>query len=144
MKQLTPLQLNLSVGAMTPDASLLFGTGEPRTGTAAESASTHSPRLGLVAAEDLIGSKQIQLAMALLKHVDTRKPPGGCYQSLLHTGRIHQLPLLYCAGGEEAGFAHVSQYRVKTKQPPTGKRVRIWPAVCVISSRTSWCSAAMG
>jgi hypothetical protein len=34
------------------------------------------PGLWFVAVEDLIGSKQVQLAMALLKHVDTRKPPG--------------------------------------------------------------------
>lgn len=41
-----------------------------------EDGSTYLPCLWFVAAEDLIGSQQIQLAMALLKHVDTGKPPG--------------------------------------------------------------------
>ena len=59
----------------------------------------HQPGLGLVAVEDLIGSEEIQFAVALLKHVDTGKPPGGRDQGLLHAGWVYQFTFLYCAGG---------------------------------------------
>lgn len=68
---LEPLPLNPSVGPGALPSSYCYVQGRP-----AEHASTYPPRLWFVAAEDLIGSQQIQLAMALLEHVDPRKSPG--------------------------------------------------------------------
>lgn len=52
-----------------------------------------SPGLGSVAVEDLVGSDQVQLAVALFKHVDARQPASRGDQSLLHGRWIHQLPI---------------------------------------------------
>lgn len=56
-----------------------------------------SPRLRLIAVENLVCSEKIQLAMPLLKHVDSWKPAGGCDEGLFHTSWIHHFTLLYCA-----------------------------------------------
>lgn len=51
------------------------------------------PGLGPVAVEDLVSSEQVQFAMALLKHVDSRQPASRGNQSLLHTGWVYQLSI---------------------------------------------------
>lgn len=62
-----------------------------------------SPGLRSVAVQDLVGSDQVQLPMALLKHVDPRQPAGGGDQSLLHGGWVHQLPVQDGAAGQSKG-----------------------------------------
>lgn len=71
----------------------------------------HRPGLWLVAAEDLVGSEEVQLAVALLKHIHAGQPPGCCNQGLLHAGRIHQLPSLDCAGGKY----HIRSFSLSNK-----------------------------
>lgn len=44
--------------------------------------------LRFVTVEHLIGFEQIQLAMALLKHVDSRQTTSRSHQSLFHAGRV--------------------------------------------------------
>ena len=47
-----------------------------------------SPRLGLVVTQHLVGPEQLQLAVALLKHVDASEAAGRRHQGLLHTRRV--------------------------------------------------------
>lgn len=70
------------------------------------------PGLRSVAVEDLIGSDQVQFPVALLEHVDPRQAARRGDQSLLHGGRVHQLPVQDGAAGRNKGRS-LSRFRTK-------------------------------
>lgn len=61
----------------------------------------HLPGLRSVAVEDLVGSDQVQFPVPLLEHVDPGEPAGRGDESLLHGGRVHQLPVQNSAAGQK-------------------------------------------
>ena len=49
---------------------------------------THIPGLRLISVEFVVGSQEVQLPVALLKHVDSSYTLGSSHESLLHAGRV--------------------------------------------------------
>lgn len=107
--------------APVPKASILCtgrNTLRAQGGREADLKEAYQPRLRLVAVEDLIGPEEIQLAVALFKHVDTRKPPGRRNERLLHAGRVHQFAFLHCAGEKIMNLLTLSQQEEENRSIP--------------------------